>query len=110
MLIEQQFNAFNKTVLWPVLMKTNQLNLIYAKVTTAIRLLITLTHSIISRIDPMNNILAINVTGPNNSLLKGSRYANLSKQEQQQQQRENEERNQVQTKIYRRSQKPRNGN
>jgi hypothetical protein len=52
----------------------------------------------------MNNILAINVTGPNNSLLKGSRYANLTKQEQQ----ENEERSQVQTKIYRR--KPRVGN
>lgn len=54
--------------------------------------------------DPMNNILAINVTGPNNSLLKGSRYANLTKQEQQ----ENEERSEVQTKIYRR--KPRVGN
>ena len=53
----------------------------------------------------MNNILAINVTGPNNSLLKGSRYANLTKQEEQ---LENEERSQVQTKIYRR--KPRVGN
>ena len=50
----------------------------------------------------MNNIMAINVTGPNNTLLKGSRYANLTKQEQELQQQEEDDRNQVQTKVYRR--------
>jgi hypothetical protein len=52
--------------------------------------------------DPMNNMLAINVTGPNNSLLKGSRYANLSKQQEQEQGLDDQERSPVQTKVYRR--------